>query len=73
MSTQYYACGPHHNDGANVSFVDGHIKWLKLNRGPIGGGYPYPPYGWPSGADSYFYSTPLWTFWDPFGSSTPPA
>ncbi len=75
IHTVYYACGHRHNDGLNVSFVDGHVKWFKSNRGPIGYGYPWAPYGWPPPGDpdeNYYYSPPAHTFWDPFGNSVMP-
>jgi len=39
LSGQYYACAKPHNDGGNVAFVDGHVKWLKFETGDIGGGW----------------------------------
>ncbi len=72
MSTQYYACTNRHNEGGVCAFVDGHVKWLKSNRGPIGHGWPEAPYRWPGTNDEYFYSPPLYTFWDPFGNSACP-
>ena len=68
----YYACAFRHNDGLNCAFVDGHVKWFKSNRGPIGYGW-HDPSGWPSGGEpSYFYWPPLHTFWDPFGNTQSP-
>ncbi len=68
LSTVYYACGHRHNDGLNLSFVDGHVKWMKAVHGTI-------PHGWRWGGpynESYAYSPPLHTFWDPFGTSQCP-
>ena len=72
LSTQYYALSNKHNEGANLSFCDGHVKWYKMQAGPIGHGWPEDPNGWPS-LNSYSYHPPLHTFWDPFGSSASPA
>jgi len=71
MSAQYYACTNRHNEGGVCAFVDGHVKWLKSTVGPIGHGWPDPD-GWGGTNDQYFYSPPLYTFWDPFGSSPCP-
>ncbi len=73
LINQYYACTNRHNEGGVCAFMDGHVKWLKSNVGPIGHGWGYDPHEWPGGDDDYWYSPPLWTFWDPFGSSSPPA
>lgn len=51
LSDVHYACRASHNDGGNITFVDGHSKWMKFERGPIGHGWPdnaatpvHPPY-----------------------------
>ena len=71
LSTQYYALSNRHNEGANLSFCDGHVKWLKMIAGPIGNGWPEAPNGWPN-LTSYSYHPPIYTFWDIFGKSTAP-
>jgi prepilin-type processing-associated H-X9-DG protein len=71
LSGQYYALANYHNEGANLSFCDGHVKWMKMIAGPIGNGWPEAPNGWPN-LTSYSYHPPISTFWDPFGNSTPP-
>ncbi len=42
LSAQYYAGRMDHNDGSNIAFFDGHVKWLKYEAGPIGYGWPAP-------------------------------
>jgi prepilin-type N-terminal cleavage/methylation domain-containing protein/prepilin-type processing-associated H-X9-DG protein len=42
LSGQYYACAKPHNEGGNIAFVDGHVKWMKFEAGPIGGNWPAP-------------------------------
>ena len=42
LSGQYYACRMSHNDGGNITFFDGHVKWMKFADGPIGSGWAAP-------------------------------
>jgi len=46
FSGQYYASRWDHNEGSNIAFFDGHVKWMKYISGPLGHGYPdpYPAY-----------------------------
>jgi prepilin-type N-terminal cleavage/methylation domain-containing protein/prepilin-type processing-associated H-X9-DG protein len=49
LSGEYYACGDFHNDGANMAFADGHVKWGKTEFSNIGAPWndayaPYPSY-----------------------------
>ncbi len=64
LSGQYYACRDSHNDGGNVAFFDGHVKWLKFEHGPVGYGYPDPA------SSSYEIHPPAWTFYNPYGSES---
>ena len=62
LSAQYYACRDTHNEGGNITFFDGHSKWLKFERGPI----PHP--GWEAPhSSSYEVHPPLHTFYNPYG------
>ena len=53
LSNQYYAMRQltqgQHQKGANVVYVDGHMKWWPLRANPIGHGWPAPhnfAYSW---------------------------
>ncbi|MEN6546373.1 MAG: DUF1559 domain-containing protein [Armatimonadia bacterium] len=37
LSGQYYCCTDIHNEGMNITFADGHVKWMKSEFGNIGG------------------------------------
>ncbi len=65
LHRQYYACRADHNEGGNITFFDGHVKWMKLTRGYIGNDYPDEPY-----SSSYEVAPPAHTFYDPFGKNT---
>jgi prepilin-type N-terminal cleavage/methylation domain-containing protein/prepilin-type processing-associated H-X9-DG protein len=60
LSGQYYVCAPHHFDGGNVTFVDGHVKWLKFQDSPLPSPWN-PPATYPSQ-----YHPPVETFTDVF-------
>jgi prepilin-type N-terminal cleavage/methylation domain-containing protein/prepilin-type processing-associated H-X9-DG protein len=62
LSTQYYACRDSHNDGGNIAFIDGHVKWMRFESGPIAHNGWAPPYN-----SGYSIHPPLETFYDPFG------
>lgn len=47
LSSPYYACRSSHNDGGNIAFVDGHVKWYKFEQGNL-------PAPWPAGYDSSY-------------------
>jgi|LSQX01.1.fsa_nt_gb prepilin-type N-terminal cleavage/methylation domain-containing protein/prepilin-type processing-associated H-X9-DG protein len=72
LSGQHYSGRMSHNDGGNVAFHDGHAKWFRFESGPIGHGWP-DPYLWPATPNAHWIHPPLHTFWDPFGTSNPPA
>ena len=58
LSNQYYAMRDTHNDGGNVTFVDGHVKWFKFQKGNIG-------HNWQAYAStSYWIHAP----WEAFGN-----
>ncbi|NUQ00819.1 MAG: DUF1559 domain-containing protein [Armatimonadetes bacterium] len=40
MSGQYYACRADHNEGLNVAYFDGHVKWLRASSSDIGAPWP---------------------------------
>lgn len=40
LSDVWYASRDSHNEGGNITFCDGHAKWMKFERGPIGHGWP---------------------------------
>jgi prepilin-type N-terminal cleavage/methylation domain-containing protein/prepilin-type processing-associated H-X9-DG protein len=63
LHRQYYACRADHNDGGNIVYFDGHVKWQKFIRGYIGHGYPSQPHN-----TSYEVAPPPETYYDPFGS-----
>ena len=42
LSAQYYVCRADHNDGGICAFCDGHAKWLKFDKGPIGAPWADP-------------------------------
>ncbi len=69
LSGQYYAGRMSHNDGSNLAYFDGHVKWLKYEVGPVGHGYP-DPYNWsgdPSSEYTHWIHPPWYTFHDPYG------
>ncbi len=37
ISNEHYACRDSHNEGANVAYFDGHVKWLRFERGDWAG------------------------------------
>ena len=41
----YYACRASHNEGGNITFADGHVKWMKFQFGAIAG-WCAPPAGY---------------------------
>lgn len=55
----YYCCARPHNDGANIAFWDGHVKWMKMIQGDIGA-----PFN--NGATGYNIYPPKETFWNVF-------
>jgi prepilin-type N-terminal cleavage/methylation domain-containing protein/prepilin-type processing-associated H-X9-DG protein len=63
LSVTYFACRDSHNQGGNVAFFDGHVKWLKFVhvQGAIHPGW-YPP-----ASAAYEVSPPLETYLDPLG------
>jgi prepilin-type N-terminal cleavage/methylation domain-containing protein/prepilin-type processing-associated H-X9-DG protein len=42
LSDQYYACRADHNDGGNITFCDGHCKWMKFERAALPAPWPAP-------------------------------
>ena len=57
----YYAQRASHNDGENIAFFDGHVKWLKTES-------PAAYEGWPAPASaSYQIAAPQWTAYNPRG------
>jgi len=64
LAYRYYACRDDHNEGGNIAFFDGHVKWHKFEKGPIGHGYTDPPYN-----DAYAIHPPWQTIWDPYGKA----
>jgi len=56
LQREYYAMRDTHNDGGNIAFVDGHVKWFKFEKGNIG-------HGWENYAStSYWIHAPWKTF-----------
>ncbi len=43
LSGIYYCMRDNHNEGSNVAFADGHAKWQKMQRNPIGDPWAGPP------------------------------
>ena len=56
LNGQYYACAMPHNEGGNMTFVDGHAKWARFQAGAIGGSWPAP------NSTSYSIHPPLEVF-----------
>jgi prepilin-type processing-associated H-X9-DG protein len=46
LQNEYYCMRKDHNEGSNIAFIDGHVKWVRMNTGNIG-------YGWQDGNTSY--------------------
>jgi prepilin-type N-terminal cleavage/methylation domain-containing protein/prepilin-type processing-associated H-X9-DG protein len=46
LQNEYYVMRKDHNEGSNIAFLDGHVKWTKMITGNIG-------YGWEDGNTSY--------------------
>ena len=64
LSGQYYVMRMDHNEGSNIAFMDGHVKWERMNVGNIG-------HGWPDSHASYNnYFPPRNTFYNYFGSQS---
>jgi len=40
MNGQYYACRADHNEGINLGYFDGHVKWLKASVSDMGAPWP---------------------------------
>ena len=51
LSGPYYACRADHNEGLNVGFFDGHVKWQKAEQGDL-------PAPWPAAFSSSYYTHP---------------
>lgn len=61
LMDQYYGAAPRHNEGANVAFVDGHAKWMKLSNSSL------EAYGFPAPYNAAFsFHPPDETFRNPF-------
>ncbi len=58
----YYAQRADHNEGENVTFFDGHVKWVRCD---IPGNYP----GWraPYNSTGHKTAAPEWTVYNPTG------
>ena len=63
MNTNWYACGDYHNEGGNIAYCDGHVKWQKFYIGDIGYGF------WTANTDFIGYEThmPAEAIYNPFG------
>lgn len=60
----YYVMRADHNEGSNLAFIDGHVKWVRMNKGSIG-------YGWAAPAAGYNdFFPPRETFYNYFGSES---
>lgn len=58
LSGQYYACRASHNDGGNIAFCDGHVKWMKFETGNL-------PAPWPAmNSAAYGVHPPSSTIWN---------
>ncbi len=51
MSGQYYCMRMDHNEGMNLAYFDGHVKWLKAITGDMGA-------PWPAGNTAYLPNHP---------------
>jgi prepilin-type N-terminal cleavage/methylation domain-containing protein/prepilin-type processing-associated H-X9-DG protein len=60
LDPTYYACDPRHNEGGNVAFVDGHVKWFRFESGSL------QSYGFNAPHASYNSYPPVSCFRDPF-------
>ena len=62
----YYACRANHNEGMNIAFFDGHVKWMKKSEPGAYQGW-YPPYSYGNENEGYDCAVPEETLYNPRG------
>jgi len=65
-SVSYYACGAPHNEGMNIAFFDGHVKWMKKSEPASYQGW-FPPYSTGGPNEGHDCAVPEQVVYNPLG------
>jgi len=66
LQVSYYACGARHNEGMNIAFFDGHVKWMKKSEPAAYTGW-FPPHSTGNNNEGYDCGVPEQVVYNPKG------